>query len=167
VSKEAQLQAKKKEIISSLSGIRRKILDAASSLPPERQDEVFLGVWTIKDLLAHLVGWDYTNLEAAKSLLRGELPAFYAHEDPGWKTYNARLIAKYKLDDFSKLLSSVAESQRELSAYLQTIPAQEFHKDRGIRYKRYKVTIARLLQVEAKDEQTHLQQIEKLRNMDT
>lgn len=27
-----------------------------------KKDEIFLGDWSVKDLLAHLVGWDYTNL---------------------------------------------------------------------------------------------------------
>ena len=41
---------------------RRKILDAASSPSPEQQDEVFLGIWSVKDLLAHLAGWNVTNI---------------------------------------------------------------------------------------------------------
>ena len=42
---------------------RRKILDAASSLSLEQQDEVLLGIWSVKDLLAHPAGWDVTNID--------------------------------------------------------------------------------------------------------
>jgi hypothetical protein len=156
-------QAKKDEIIAELVGTRRKILDAASSLPPEKQVEVFLGVWSVKDLLAHLVGWDFTNMEAAKSVLAGQLPDFYSHYDRDWKTYNAHLVAEYKRDDFAELLSSVEHSLQQLVAFLEAVPAEEFHKDSGVRYKRYKVTISRLLQAETKDEKTHYQQIEEFR----
>jgi hypothetical protein len=155
----ARAQAKKDEIISELVETRRRILDAASSLSPAKQDEIFLGVWSVKDLLAHLVGWDFTNLEAAKALLAGELPDFYSHYDRDWKTYNARLVAEYKRDNFAELLSSVEGSLQQLVAFLETIPAEEFDKDRGVRYKRYKVTIARLLQAETKDGKTHYQQV--------
>jgi uncharacterized damage-inducible protein DinB len=158
-----KVQAKKDEIIAELVGTRRKILDAASSLPPEKQAEVFLGVWSVKDLLAHLVGWDFTNLEAAKSVLAGKLPDFYSHYDRDWKTYNARLVAEHKRDDFAELLSSVEDSLQQLVNFLDTIPAEEFDKDRGVRYKRYKVTIARLLQAETTDEKTHHGQIEEFR----
>lgn len=154
-------QAKKDKIISELVETRRKILDVASSLPPAKQDEVFLGVWSVKDLLAHLVGWDFTNLEAAKTLLAGQLPSFYAYHDRDWKTYNARLVAEYKRDDFADLLSSVEDSLQKLVDFLETIPPEEFDKDRGVRYKRYRVTIARLLQAETKDEKTHYNQIEE------
>jgi hypothetical protein len=123
-------QAKKDKIISGLVETRRKILDAASSLPPDKQDEIFLGVWSAKDLLAHLVGWDFTNIEAVGALLGGKLPDFHSYHDPDWRTYNARLVKEYKKDDLAELLSSVEDSLQELVGCLKTVPAEEFDKDR-------------------------------------
>jgi hypothetical protein len=154
-------QAKKSQIISDLIEARRKILDVASSLPPAQQDEVFLGAWSIMDLLAHLAGWDFANLEAAQAILAGKVPAFYAHHDRDWKTFNARLVAEHKKDDFALLLASVEDSHQVLVDFLETIPAEEFGRDRGVRFRRYKVTIARLLQAEAKDEAEHYTQIKE------
>ena len=154
-----KMQARKDEIISALIQARREILHVAYTLPPERRDEVFLGIWSVKDLLAHLIGWDYTNRDAVKSILEGELPQFYAHRDRDWATYNAFLVEKYKTKDFAELLYSVESSQRALMGLLATVPADEFDKDRGIRFQRYKVTIARLLQSEADDEEEHARQM--------
>lgn len=154
-------RAKKDEIVAALIQARRKILDVAYTLPPEKQDEVFLGVWSVKDLLAHLIGWDYTNIEATKSILAGELPEFYSHHDRDWRTYNASLVERHKKEDFAELLYAVEASQRALMGLLGTVPAEEFDKDRGIRSKRYKVTIARLLQAEADDEEEHHRQIKE------
>jgi hypothetical protein len=152
-------KARKEEIISGWVEARRKILDVAVSLSQAQQNQVFLGVWSAKDLLAHLIGWDYTNLEAAKAILTDELPSFYAHHDQDWKSYNARLVAQHKRDDFAAMLAAAKESQQALLAYLETVPAEEFGRDRGIRFRGYKVTIASLLQAEAKDEETHYQQL--------
>lgn len=152
-------QAKKDQIISRLTEVRGRILEAASSLPVEKQDEIFLGVWSVKDLLAHLVGWDFTNIEAGREILAGKLPRFYSYYDRDWQTYNAGLVAQYKRDDFAELLSAVEASHRALIDFLRAIPAQEFDQDRGLRAGRYKVTIARLLQVEINDEKTHGAQI--------
>ncbi len=66
-------------------------------------------------------------------------------------------------DDFAELLSSVEDSLQQLVDFLETISAEEFDKDRGVRHKGYKVTIARLLQAETKDEKTHHKQIEEFR----
>ena len=152
-------QERKDNIISALIQARRMILDTAYALPPEKQNEVFLGVWSVKDLLAHLIGWDYANLEATKSILQGELPKFYSHRDRDWETYNALLVERHMEEDFTELIYSLETSQRALMGFLATAPASEFDKDRGLRYKRYKVTIARLLEAEAKDEEEHARQI--------
>lgn len=154
-------QEKKDQIIMGLIGTRTEILDAASSLSPEQQDEIFLGIWSVKDLLAHLVGWDFANLEAARRVLAGELPSFYSYRDRDWKSYNARLVAQYGRNDFAELLLQVEESHHKLIEFLKTIPAAEFNKDRGVRFKGYKVTIARLLQAEIDDEKTHHTQVKE------
>jgi hypothetical protein len=56
--------AEKDALISGLVETRSEILDAVSALSPAGADEVFLGTWSVKELLAHLVGWDYTNKRA-------------------------------------------------------------------------------------------------------
>jgi hypothetical protein len=154
-------QVRKDNIISALTRARRKILKVARTLPPEKQGEVFLGVWSARELLAHLVGWDHTNIAATKSILAGELPEFYAHHDRDWASYNAFLVEKYSVEDYPELLHSVEDSHRALVDLLGTVPADEFEKDRGVRYNRYKVTIARLLEVEAEDEEEHYRQIKE------
>ena len=154
-------QQKKDNIISALTQARRKILHVAYTLPPEKRAEVFLGVWSAKEMLAHLVGWDYTNIEATKSILVGELAEFYSHHDRDWASYNALLVERHKTEDYAELLHSVEASHRALVDLLATVPADEFEKERGVRYKRYKVTIARLLQAETEDEEEHYRQIKE------
>jgi hypothetical protein len=144
-------QAEKDAIIGGLVKAREKILEAASLLSPAEQDEVFLGVWSVKDLLAHLVGWDYTNLTAVQEILAGQKPSFWDYYDRDWKSYNARLVAEYKREDFSELVAAVEASHRELIDFLQTIPADEYVKRK---------TIGTLLRVETQDEEEHYRQVE-------
>jgi len=157
-------EMKKNEIIAGLVEARKKILDAAWSLSPEELDEVFLGIWSAKDLLAHLVGWDLANLESVEAIPGGRLPAFYEHYDRDWAAYNARLVAEHKKDDFAELVSSIEDSHRQLVELLNTVPAEEFDRDHGVRFKGYKVTIANTLDAEIRDEKTHCEQIEAFRD---
>lgn len=152
-------QQRKDAIIASLRAARRKILDVAHCLPSDKRDEVFLGTWSVQDLLAHLIGWDYTNRDAVKSILEGELPYFYEYRDRDWATYNALLVSRHKQGHYADLLCSVEASHRALTDFLASVPAEEFERDNGVRYKGYKVTIARLLQAEAEDEEEHYSQI--------
>jgi len=154
-------EEKKTQLVADFIAARRTLLDAVAALPPTAQDEVFLGVWSVKDLLAHLVGWDVSNLAAAQAVLAGELPAFYAHRDRDWQTYNARLVAEYRRDDFGALVASVADSHRQLVEFLETVPAQALFQDRGVRFRGYKVTVARLIEADVKDGKVHHAQIEE------
>jgi hypothetical protein len=98
-------------------------------------------------------------MEAAKAILAGQLPAFYAHHDKDWQSYNAQLVARYRLEDIASMIEATADSHHQLIDFLKGIPPQEFDKDRGIRFRGYKVTIARLLEAEMKDETVHHGQI--------
>ena len=150
---------KKKRILSELTTVRESILEAVADLPSGKQDQVFLGHWSIKDLLAHLIGWDYANFKAIDELREGKVPGFYAHIGKDWAVFNALLISRYKCEDFARLLAAVRESHRCLVEAASQVSAQDFDRDWQVRYGNYKVMISRLLQAEAVDERVHLEQI--------
>jgi len=150
---------RKDQLLAALVETRRDILAKMSKLSDGQQDQIFLGIWSVRDLLAHLIGWDHTNRDAVKSVLAGQLPAFYEHHDRDWQTYNAMLVQKHKKGTFRELLAETRESQEQFLEFLNAVPAEDFNKDFGVRFRGYKVTIQRLLEAERSDEQTHLQQI--------
>ena len=127
-------------------------------MPAERRDEPFIGVWDLKDLLAHLVGWDRTNLEALHDFLAGRRPAFYDRYDPGWSAYNAELVARNRLEDFEALLESLAASQHDVVAALRTLSDADRTRERGAGRTGRPLTVAGLLRAAIHDE--HLRQIE-------
>lgn len=154
-----QAQAKKEWIISEMQRVRSDILTEVAALSRKERDTVFLGIWSVRDLLAHLAGWDFANLDAAKSIIKGRLPSFYDHHDRDWQTYNAMLVKKYRRNTFRELRATLKDSQRKLIDHLQTIPPEYFNRDFGLRFRGRRVTIQRLLQADIKDVQIHHQQI--------
>lgn len=155
-------QARKQRLLDELSQVRQAVLLAAQSLPAEKQRQVFLGSWSAWELLAHLAGWDRTNVQAARSLQAGELPEFYAFKDRDWASYNALLVSRYAGLDFETLLAEVQAAHRDLLAFMSMAPAEVFDKDYGVRYKGYRVTLGRLLEAELRDERQHLEQLRGL-----
>src|SRR5512145_2021545 len=119
-------QRKKDELIADLIETRRKITEITSFFSRAEQDQVFLGIWSIKDLLAHLIGWLEANRKAVKTIRSGKLPEFYAYKDRDWQTYNARLVQKYKRDSLAELVSVLQISHQKLIDSMQSIPAEEF-----------------------------------------
>jgi hypothetical protein len=147
-------QAEKEAIISALVQARRKVLNAARQLTAEQQDAVFLGEWSVKDMLAHLAGWDDTNIQAVQEILGGRKPGFWQYHDRDWQSYNAKLVAEYRRDDFAQLLEVVEASQRRLIAFLQALPAEMYIKH---------PKIGRLLRTDIKDGREHAEQVEAFR----
>jgi len=153
------MKTSKAEILSGLIQVRKEIIESIACLAESRQLEVFLGEWSLKDLLAHFCGWDNANREAIQELRSGKLPGFYAFIDRDWRTYNAQLVESFRNESFQALLAAVAVSQRALLDALVGLPESDFHQDYGVRYKGYKVTLGRLLEAEIEDERTHLGQV--------
>ena len=156
---DTEAKTQRKMLLAGLQEVRAELLKDAASLSAEQRDMTFLGIWSLKDLLAHLAGWDFTNLEAVKDILAGKVPVFYDHYDHDWQSYNAMLVGKYKREDFQDLAALLRDSHRQLMDFLQGIPAETFAKDFGLRARGYKLTIQRLLEAELKDELIHSQQI--------
>lgn len=153
----------KERVLEALAEVRKNILAEASALSGEERARVFLGTWSVMDLLAHLAGWDETNISAAGEVMAGQVPSFYAAHDRDWRAFNAMLVSKYKRADFNELMALVRQSHSRLLEFVEGIPPETFQKDFGVRFHGYKVTIQRLLEAEAKDEIVHLEQIAQFR----
>ena len=153
----------KDDLLFGLKAVRESILAEALKLPPEAQTKIFLGTWTVMDLLAHLAGWDAANLQAANAILDGQLPEFYEHHDRDWKIYNAMLVVLYKRPTLAEQVAQARETQKQLLTFLQALPAEDINLDSGVRFRGIKVTIARILQAELDDEQTHFEQVFEFR----
>src|SRR5690606_38655529 len=82
------------DLIDAFLRGREDLLGAAERIAAPERRTPFVGHWSVMDVLAHLVGWDYTNVEAIEATRAGRLPAFYRHYDPGWAGYNQALIER-------------------------------------------------------------------------
>jgi hypothetical protein len=141
--------------------VRRRalLLVAAEGVPPERRTTLFVGHWNLLDLLAHLVGWDYTNVKAIEELKAGRIPDFYRHYDPGWAAYNQQLIERYGADDWEVLREGLRQSQAAVVAALGRLTAEEMTRTLSGAGRRRPVSIAGILRAALGDEREHLRQI--------
>lgn len=157
----ALAQIKKDALLAEIAATREKILAAAAEIPPVLRFESFVGKWNVMDLLAHLAGWDDANRQALDAVRAGQLPEFYRYAERNWVAFNDMLVAKYRENDFEALTARVRDTNRALLAALETVPAEDFTRDFQVRFRKYKVTIDRLLRAELHDEKEHLAQVSR------
>ena len=61
-------------------------------------------------------------------------------------------------------MAAADESHQRLMAVVRSLPAEELYRDRGIRFRGYKVMIGRLLEADVKDCMTHAAQVQVFRD---
>ncbi len=160
----AQTPAEQKQmIIDDLAAARNTLLAVVRDLPPDSQDTPCIGTWTVKDLVAHLVGWDFTNLQAIKEILTGQRPSFFQYHDTDWRSYNAQLVETYRIEPLEALLESAAASHQQLVAFLQGLPPAVVLEGKSPKEQGRVITIRRLLNAEAQDERKHRDQVQAYR----
>jgi hypothetical protein len=151
---------RKADLIDRLVKARQNLVQVAQSVPEEQRGKAFLGSWCIKDLLAHLIGWDYTNHQAIQEILSGKSPAFFLQYDKDWQSYNARLVKQYRIEPFDALLAEAAESHAQWIEYLRALSPEDVVNGKGRSPKGRTITIRNLLIAEARDESKHAEQVQ-------
>lgn len=151
--------AGKRALIEGLRAARQAVHDALIAVPPEHFDDQALDDWSIRDVLAHLSGWDFTLVKAAREIQAGDLPAFYQYWDKDWRSYNALLVSLYKRADAAQQVAALEDSHARLVDYLETVPADAIPADHGARFKDEPVTIQGLIDKETRDEHIHAARI--------
>ena len=150
------------DLIDSFVRMREALLRAADGVPAELRTKPFVGQWNLMDLLAHLVGWDYTNVNAIEELKAGSMPAFYSQYDPGWATYNRQLVERYGAGDWQALRAAIDQSQEAVVGMMRLLTPEELAREvldprraRGGR----PVSIAGIFRAAITDERQHVNQI--------
>jgi hypothetical protein len=154
-----RVEERKRQLIEGLVIARSKVMEAARAIPASQAEEQFLGVWSIKDLVAHLIGWDYTNLQAVKEIMNGQPPTFFQYFDKDWGSYNRRLVAQYIRGSLDELLVDAETSHLHLVGYLETLTARDIVHGKAGRENGRSTTVRNLLQAETRDELKHAEQI--------
>lgn len=153
-------QMKKDWVIRRSMEARRKLREALIAVPPARRDEVCVTPWSVNDLPALFTGWDMTNWVAVTELLAGQMPTVLSLYEPDWRSYNTTLVHRYRQADFPAQIAALDTSHQALIDLLETIPAPEFDKNRGLRFKRERVTISRLIHTESSDQWAVYEQLQ-------
>jgi uncharacterized damage-inducible protein DinB len=149
----------KRRLVKKLKEERRKLLQAAQALSPSQRETPFLGgKWSAKDVLAHIAAWDREQLKGVQQLLRGERPGFL---DFDWDEFNARAVAARHGASFEAIVKETEQTLDEFIATLESIPEEEFAKLRGLRWKRWEVTLEWVVSGTYTHDAEHRQQLKE------
>jgi hypothetical protein len=101
---------------------------AIADLNEQDMRQVWLGHWSVRDILAHITGWHGEMLPALDRLQRGEAPyADGAYDDTD--SWNARFVATRRDRATDDLLREMDASHRTLLNAVSRLPETSFAED--------------------------------------
>ena len=90
--------------------------------------------WTVRDMVAHLVGWNRYIVRGSQQILRGDLPFYDVDPGPDYANVNVVLVREYAEVDRAALLESLAATTGELTDFLRSIDPADWDRDFGVRH---------------------------------
>ena len=97
-----------------------ELLAAVKGLDEQQMSERFYGDWNIKDLLAHIAGWQRTMTEAMQRMARGEKPTPEGVDYSDADAWNTKFVAAMKPQSGPTM---IAELQQSFANYFRTASA--------------------------------------------
>ena len=119
--------------------------------------------WTVRDIVAHLIGWNRYVVSGSRQILRGELPFYDVDPGPDYSNVNAALVREYADTDRSALLESLAASTQELTAFLRGVDPDKWDRDFGVRHQGETLTVKSTVDDLIADYHHHREQLEDFR----
>lgn len=112
------------------AGIER-FIGIVEGLPLERFLHAVDGR-TPRDIVAHLIGWNYHAIEASDSIRRGAVPPSLVDPGPNFSRVNGISMARFATRDRAALLGQLRESAAAYDAMLAALPAAEWDDNHGV-----------------------------------
>ena len=100
--------------------------EALHGLNEEQMAEVWLGTWSIREIVAHMSGWHREMVPALQRLARGErpLPPGVSYDDVD--AWNARFAAAAQRKEVTELLLELDRSHEDFMLAAGHIPADRY-----------------------------------------
>lgn len=117
--------------------------------------------WSVRDIVAHLIGWNRYIVQGSRQILRGELPFYDIDPGPNYSNVNAVLVRECTDTDRSALLKRLADSTSELVMFLRTIDPAEWDRDFGVRHDDETITVKSTVEDLIADYHHHRVQLEE------
>lgn len=129
----------KAEVIEQYGEDYEAFLAAFSQFPEKHYDDQILNNWGIKEILAHMAGWDLETIKAIQAAQKGELPWFFDSENKV-DTFNLEQVEKRKFISIPEVLAEMEVNHKKLIGFLEQFPKHLWHQGFGNMWHQQDVT---------------------------
>jgi len=116
----------KQELLDAAARESRAFHEAVKGLNEAHLTEVWLGSWSIKDIVAHIVGWHRELAPALERMARGERPILEGKRYEDVDAWNARFTAAARGTEVADLLLQLDGSHEAFMRAASGVPEERF-----------------------------------------
>src|SRR5262245_35569933 len=91
------------------------------------------GLWSVKDIIAHVTWWEEEALKHLPLITKGGRPRTYAAEYGGIDAFNALMTEQKRRLSLSEILRQQNKTHRQLVHYIESVPEEQFTSDTRFR----------------------------------
>ncbi len=147
--------ADKQALLRRLDAARGGLEKLLPGIDPHK--EIYTG-WTIRELLAHITGWDDATIASLRAHLAGQEPATPA--DRGIEEYNKGTVSTREDLDLDHVLKEFRQTRQELRQLLLDMPEEAFTSKLVVPWGETG-TVTQLIEVFVGHEEEHTEAIHK------
>jgi uncharacterized damage-inducible protein DinB len=116
-----------------------------------------VGVWSVKDVLAHLAFWQRYAASLARAAAEGEVPRLDVDDET--ESRNASVVAQYYLAPMGAVLASWNEAREELLEQIRDLSEEDLNDPRRFVWSEGRTLLDRIAGNSYAHEQEHIEQI--------
>jgi hypothetical protein len=120
----------KEELLNEAAREYQALHEALQGLNETQMTEVWLGTWSVRDIVAHIAGWHQEMIPALERLARGErpVPEGVSYDDvDGW---NARFAAAWRATPVADVLLELDRTHEAFLRAADAVPGDRFQMAR-------------------------------------
>lgn len=104
-------------LINRLNNARKELVDTLGSISPEAG---ITEAWTVKEVLAHIAGWDQVSTQAIQTLIAGQAPRVTVPQ--GIHAFNAEMAAAWMGKNYQQALQEFNLSRQAFIMAIESLP---------------------------------------------
>jgi hypothetical protein len=116
----------KKATIGELESGFEKLLASFKDLDDRAMERVFYGSWGVKDILAHIAGWQHEMTGALERMARGERPTPEGVDYSDSDAWNAKFASAMKAQNPSTVVAYLRQSFANYVRAARALPDDRF-----------------------------------------
>lgn len=144
-----------KILIADFQKASELFLKTIDDFPVDKRETVLFDQWSLKDILAHILGWHQLFLSNLDNLQKNNLPTDWGKIDD----FNHQSVSRFHSQSFSSIYQNLLNTDRELINKLLSLTPEDWQKKF---WPNRTYTPQKILEIEIKHYlKTHLPQIKK------